>query len=324
MLVDTPFHNVEVLVRAAAAAGRLGPGRNFYVGNGTAQHGQRGASDSTSRGLSPSDPLATIDYAIGLCTAGRGDNIIVLPGHSENITTAAAIVFDVSGVTLLGLGTGSNRPTITCSGTTDTLDINITAANVTIDNVYFDMTGNDAVDAFIDLDAADCTFRNCYFLLADSGGQVDIGVDVGTGSDRCRFENCEFFGDTASSVAITVSAAVIGLTVKNCYFDIVGSTSPGLIEFGAAALNIRFEDVILCNRVALATTTVDFNGHACTGVFKNVHSVLGTIATAGSGILPFESTGQAAYVGLIECYCVNDQAAGGAGEAGALVGAVST
>ncbi len=33
---------------------------------------------------------------------------------------------------------------------------------------------------------------------------------------------------------------------------------------------------------------------------------------------------QAAYIGLIECYCVNDQAAGGAGEAGALVGAVST
>jgi hypothetical protein len=69
---------------------------------------------------------------------------------------------------------------------------------------------------------------------------------------------------------------------------------------------------------------VDFNANACTGMFKNVHSVLGTIATAGSGILPFESTGQAAYIGLVECYCVNDQAAAGAGEAGALVGAVSS
>jgi len=323
MLPGNTLGNIETLVKAAAAAGRLGPGRNFYVSSTNAQHLAITDSDTNS-GLTPLDPLSTIDYAIGLCTAGRGDNIICLPGHTEDITTAAAIVFDVADVTLLGLGTGSARPTITCSGTTDTTDINITAANVTIDNVYFDMTGNDSVAAFIDVDAADCTFRNCYFLLADSGGQVDIGVDVGTGSHRCKFHDCTFFGDTAESVAITVSAAVTEFEMQRCRIDAVGATSPGLIEFTAVATNIFMKDCYFANRVASATTTVDFNANACTGMFVNVHSVLGTIATAGSGILPFESTGQAAYIGLIECYCVNDQAAGGAGEAGALVGAVSS
>ena len=323
MLVDAPFANVEALVKAAAAAGRLGAGENFFVGGTTLLRGQRTGSDTTNRGTLY-DPYSTLDYATGICTAGRHDNVICLPTHTVDITAASGITCDIAGVTYLGIGTGDYRPTVTCSGTDDATNIVISAKNVTFDNFLFDMTGNDSVASFITLTAADCTFRNCRFLLADSTGQVDIGVTVSTGAHRCKFIDCEFFGDTADSVAIAVGAVVTELHVERCKFDVVGSTSPGLIEFTAAATSIFFKDVVLINRVASATTTVDFNANACTGTFINVHSVLGTVATAGSGILPYESTGAAAFIAGIQCYCVNDQAASGAGEAGALVGAVST
>jgi len=49
-------------------------------------------------------PLPTLDYAIGKCTAGRGDTIYVCPGHAETLATASAVTFDVDGVEVVVLG----------------------------------------------------------------------------------------------------------------------------------------------------------------------------------------------------------------------------
>ncbi len=37
-------------------------------------------------GVSPRKPFLTLDYAIGCCTASKGDRIYLLPGHAENLT----------------------------------------------------------------------------------------------------------------------------------------------------------------------------------------------------------------------------------------------
>lgn len=310
--------------------------RTFFVGTTSAAKGVTASdegnglvSDNSGYGLDPSRPFATIEYAqTYACAANRGDKVYVLAGHTENITAAAGYVFDVAGVHYIGLGQGADRPTFTCSGTDDATDIDITAASITFENFIFDMTGNDSVTAFIDLNAADCTFKNCRFLLADSSGQVDIGVDVGTGADRAKFIDCDFFGDTAVSFGISVSAAVSELTVIGCKFDLVGGTGAAgacCIDFLAAATQVYIKDCFFANRVASATATVDMNAQAVTGVMINCHHVLGTIATAGTGIMPVVSDTPEGYMALIENYVVNDQGgAGEGGEAGALVGTAST
>src|SRR5512138_1472506 len=79
------------------------PGAVFFVHSGT-------GTDGAGYGKNPDSPVATLDYAIGLCTASKGDVIYVLPGHAENLTTATSLTMDVAGVKVIGLGWGPLRP----------------------------------------------------------------------------------------------------------------------------------------------------------------------------------------------------------------------
>jgi len=81
----------------------------------------------------PDAPLATVDYAVGLCEASKGDVIYALPGHAETLDAATDFVLDVIGVSIIGLGRGSLRPTFTF-GATDAI-ISVTAANCLIKNI---------------------------------------------------------------------------------------------------------------------------------------------------------------------------------------------
>ena len=52
-------------------------GSIFFVDSVTGSNGNSGADSD--------HPFATIDYAIGKCTANKGDHILVMPGHNEAI-----------------------------------------------------------------------------------------------------------------------------------------------------------------------------------------------------------------------------------------------
>src|SRR5512134_820284 len=58
--------------------------------------------------------VASISAALARCKSGRGDIILVMPGHTEN---AAALTGLVAGTKIIGMGHGSNRPTITWAAT---------------------------------------------------------------------------------------------------------------------------------------------------------------------------------------------------------------
>lgn len=69
------------------------------------------------------------------------DVLLVKPGHRETISAARAttstsgsISLDLSGLTVIGLGTGEDRPTFTL-GTANTATINVTGSNVTLQNL---------------------------------------------------------------------------------------------------------------------------------------------------------------------------------------------
>jgi hypothetical protein len=102
----------------------LSTGKRFYV--------HSTGTDGASYGTTPDAPFATIDYAIGKCTASKGDIIYVMEGHTE--TLAATIALDVAGVQIIGLGRGALRPKIT--GLTGIAMVTMTAANVTIRNIH--------------------------------------------------------------------------------------------------------------------------------------------------------------------------------------------
>ena len=102
------------------------PGDIWFVDSGSAT-----GSDAVGYGRNPDQPFATLDYAIGQCTANNGDVIICKAGHTESVAAAADLVFDVAGVTVIFQGNGTNRATIDF-GTDAAADMDVTAANVTL------------------------------------------------------------------------------------------------------------------------------------------------------------------------------------------------
>ena len=127
------------------------PGDVWFVKSGT-------GTDGAGYGQNPDSPFATIDYAIGQCTASQGDVIYVLPGHAETCT--AAVTCDVAGVSIIGLGKGRLIPALTNSGAHDL--VTVTAANVMLKNLRLIGSAADCT-ALVNIAAADLTMLGRLF-----------------------------------------------------------------------------------------------------------------------------------------------------------------
>lgn len=198
-------------------------GNQFYVDSGT--------GSASNDGLTWATALATIDSAVGKCTASNGDMIFVAPGHVETLAAAAGLVFDVAGVTVIGLGSGTLRPTISHGAAA--ADIDVTAANVTIKNVIFSANFAD-VAVGIDLDAKDFTLEDCEFVDAavDKNFVVNIDCDdTNNACDRLTVRRCQAFSpDTANDHFIACVGDIDRLTVEDCFIQMGVADGEAIIE----------------------------------------------------------------------------------------------
>ncbi len=168
-------------------------GNVFHVDSGHAN------TSATSTGKNPNHPVSTIDAAVALCTANNGDIILVSEGHVETVSAAAGLDLDVAGITIIGLGRGSDRPTITID--TDTAaDVDIDAANVYIENLIFSANFADIAVA-IDVNADDFTMRGCRFQATAVDMNFLVCVQAGTAnqSDRLKVLDCDVIAIDASN-----------------------------------------------------------------------------------------------------------------------------
>lgn len=191
-------------------------GDTYYVDSGS-------GSDSASRGKTPDKPFASVDYAIGQCTANQGDTIIVLPGHTETISGATSLVADVAGVSIIGLGVGGDRPTFTFTAAAST--ISITAASVKLSNVL---------------------------LISNFTGGVTTGITVGANADGLLLENIEM-QETANTkewlIGISIAAGCNGVVIDGLkYFGLSGGSTTQVIKFlGASNYSIVKNFLIFCD-----------------------------------------------------------------------------
>lgn len=136
----------------------LTTGNIFYVDSGATTYG----GTTASFGRSPDAPFTTLTSALAQCTASNGDMIFLMPGHSEAPT--ATITVNKAGVSIIGLGNGTNRPTFTHAHTAGDDNFDVTAANVRIENIYIaagtNSTGN-TVQVNVGAAAHDFTMKNC-------------------------------------------------------------------------------------------------------------------------------------------------------------------
>jgi len=276
-----------------AAAANVTTGNIFFVDSST-------GSDTNKSGKSPELPFATIDYAIGKCTASKGDIIYVMPGHSE--TAATQITCDVAGVSILGLGRGQNIPAVTANASAVDC-INVTADDVYIENIR--LIGAASCTAFINVAAADFTAVRVW---CDGVATPANHVTVTAAGLRFKFLGCRFESQTdGPNYGILIEAAdVDGWIVEGCMFNFHGT---GLDDAGIACSKHCPGGLIKDNVfIGMDTTAVDLNSSSQ----GNIEGIIcGNVVGAGAAAANIDTLIDAGGYACIENYGTDEPAEAG-------------
>jgi hypothetical protein len=174
-----------------------GRGRSWYVDSAKGGYGD-----------SPKHASATLQAVIDRIDAisasdNRGDTIYVLPNHSETITGAGGLTFDVPGLRVVGLGHGSQRPQFLMDAAT-TVTAVVNAADTYIENLVF-VSGHSDVATCFDVDATGFTCVNCEFRDNTTHENFLVGFTMGSVTDNVvddfHIEGCVFTTATGSHTA---------------------------------------------------------------------------------------------------------------------------
>ena len=247
------------------------PGKVFWVNSTTVRLGDDsgvvGGEDSTSSQSGTFQrPFATIDHAINQCVAARGDVIFVMPGYTETIPLATTLVPDVSGVAIIGLGSGTLRPTLSLSAVASS--IILSGENVVFQNflllaehdntIMVEVTGSDI--QVVDVE--------CRSRIAATTRQFVTAIDVGGASandcDRTVVSGCKITSpDVGSTEGIKFSAVSEGVIVENCSVFGDFSVAPIHNPTGNVCTNLTVKD---CQLVQLQAADLALElVSACTG-----------------------------------------------------------
>lgn len=191
------------------------PGEVFWLNNSTVlpKKGRGGSDGNKGTYLSP---FSTLDFAVSQCTASRGDIIMVMPGHAETLSVADAVDLDIVGVSVIGLGNGTNRATFTMDNAAG--EITVGANNVTIENIIVNASVT-AVLKGINVEAAvnNATVRNCTFGVDLAGTDEFLHtISFENGSTESLVEDCTIdMGIGGATAAIIADADTDKLTIQN-------------------------------------------------------------------------------------------------------------
>lgn len=266
----------------------------------------------------------TVDSALSNCISGRGDYVYVLPGYTENIASidAWASLGTKTGVTVCGLGYGTNRPAFTWTLAAGTILMDV--ANFRIQNVQMFMAGPTGsttaltVAAPITVSGAGCALTDNFIHFGvDADQLVTIGVTTTAAADNFEFKRNQCYGATAAECTsfLYLVGADFCQVHDNSIIGGTSSTTVGVVRFiTTASLGIDFRRNVFTNLKASSV-------HAVT----QMAGVLGQVLDCGFGIL--NDSGLAGWVPagagdgpqFFRCYTANL-----AGESGNIMTPIST
>lgn len=194
--------------------------------------------------------------------ASRGDVIFLLPGYTQTIVGAAGTSVTKAGISIVGVGIGSLRPTISFT-TAVAASFDISAANILIQNVVF-TCAIDAQTAMINVTGADVAFDGCEFNTNSGTVGAVLGILTAATAARLRVENSRFLGPATNSGTTTTAQIKhevgVDYIIRNNYFT--GKMTQAILN--ATAL---LRGLIENNKFVVATGTAAISVHASSTPF---------------------------------------------------------
>lgn len=273
------------------------PGNVYWVSNSTTLASWEIVGSNGNPGTY-TKPFATIAYALTKCQANHGDIIIVKAGYTQTIADATTLLFNVAGVAIIGLGSGSSRPTLTFSAAAS--NIPITAANCSLQNFLFKANHADVASVFTatgtstptDFNIEGCEFRDGSSIL--NFLTVFTGNATANSCDGFRFygNKVSSLGTTASTTAIVLSSNTDRLYIEyNRGVSAVLNDTAAVLAAGTAQLTSFFLTGNVWERPNTSSTGGSFisgSGNAWTGMasdnyFYQVDATAGIWIATGHG-----------------------------------------
>ncbi len=244
--------------------------------------------------------FATVNAAIAACTAGAGDIVYVLPGHTETVT-ATSIAHSVAGVKIIGLGFGDARPTFTFGAAAAT--ITVSAANGTWENCRFVANFADVASAFTLTTAVGFTVKGCDFL--DTSSSLNFLCCVTTSASNNQSDSLSFLSNYVYGLAVTDGACVsilaneLRLRIEDNIVDKAATNDAGHLVtlsskiIGGARILRNILTVVGASNSAVGIMLTG-SGSTSSGVvgFNNVWSLDttgGLLMTASTGLRPMQN-----------------------------------
>ena len=227
-------------------------GKIFMVANSSAA----GYNDIVQKyGHNISGWYSTTDAAHNACIASRGDVILIAPNHNETLADATSLVLDTAGVTILGLGSGANRPTFSFSATTS--NIPLSAASVVLKNVILKATINN-VTAGLTISGASC---DVDVETQDTSASVEfispIVTTAAADKAKIKWKHIGFLTGSACLRGIDV----VGMNSGDIDVDFFGGASTAVVNLRTTASdNVRVTGKFHNGTTALTKNVVDSVG----------------------------------------------------------------
>ena len=211
------------LKAARAVEGGLGGAHGateFFVSSVSGGSGNDGKSWQT--------PVATLDAAMGLCTASQGDIVYLMPGHVESSSAAATWDIDVAGVSVIGLGHGTARPRFDYDLAASSIDIG--ASGCILSNVQLRPSVTDVlVGIDIETLVTDTLLSDIEILPGEAGDGTDefaLGIDLKVGCTRTkivRFKERQHASAAGTIAGIRLTGASDDVTIVDPDIHITGA-----------------------------------------------------------------------------------------------------
>lgn len=244
------------------------PGNIYWVNNSSIIP-DKGIGGSNGNDGSYLRPWSTVDYAIGMCKASRGDIIMVMPGHVEAVTSGS-IALDVAGVAIVGLGEGDLRPLFNFGATSS--NIAVSASNCSISNVVLKATIDQVVAGLtvsgagvsLDIETRD-TSASIEFIspivTTATGDNIHIkwkhrGFAAGTHMTRgidlvgCRDAviDVDFFGKASVAVVNMRTTACDNVRVTGAFYNAAGALSYNVVNSTTSTWSVVGDDLLSGSR----------------------------------------------------------------------------
>lgn len=267
-------------------------GNVYWVNSATGSDGNKGTRER---------PFATLDYAIGRCTANNGDIIMVAPNHAETITGAGGITADVAGITIIGLGHGNQRPRFLMDGAT-TVTFAISAADVSVENCVFAAGHADIVTCFA-ITAAFARLDRIEFVnnVADENFLTEIKVTSTTDNagDGLIVTNCRAMTIDANAVEfLEINGDLDGMVFNGNFISKDAAQCQGIVcATGKDLTNCQVMWNLLITGETDSDLLIDNDTTANSGIVA--HNRIGHHDTAGEvlvdcdGVRQFDNLGTA-------------------------------